>query len=104
MATGGQLRRKHGPSKARLEQTLQEAKDFLNQPIEKENEIYLSNYQKLKTTLAKRLDAFQDIETRLQDIAKVDKAEDQNLLQRDESYTLFFFLLTLRKLWPFLMI
>ena len=88
MATGGQLRRKHGPIKARLEETLQEAKNFLKQPIEKENEAYLSNYKKLNTTLAKRIDAFQEIEARLQDIAKVDKAEDQNLLQRDESYIL----------------
>ena len=77
MASGGQLRKQHGPMKSPLEQTLQEAKNFLNQPIEKENQVYLTNYQKLKTTLAKRLEAYQETEGRLQEIAKTDNEEDQ---------------------------
>ena len=64
------------------------AKDFITQVIEKLNELYLEPYQKIKTILAKRLEAFEEIETNLQALAKIDKEEDQKLLQRDESYIL----------------
>ena len=59
MATAGQLRKKHGPIKARLEQALQQAKDFLNQVIKYDELDYLETLRNISSTLTKRIRAFE---------------------------------------------
>ena len=67
MANFGTLRSKNGPIKGRLEETLQEQKDILKQPIEKENEPYLGNYKKSKLLLPKALMRF----TKLKQVCRI---------------------------------
>ena len=86
MATGAHLRQKLGPIKARLEQSLQETKQFLVQPTQVDEEKYLEQVQKLKAALQKRLDSFRDADVQLVEIAKTNQDEAQRLAAQAEDY------------------
>ena len=72
--------------RARLEETINEAKIFLAQTLEKESEEYLINLRKLGNTLSSRLGIFNTTEEKLQDIVKTNKEEEEKLAERDEAY------------------
>ena len=87
MTTGPQLRKKHGPIKARLEDTLTNAKQFLLQKIPETNlPPYLYECKSFKETLEKRLQAFQQVEEQLEMIAETNAEEAQKISDRDETY------------------
>ena len=88
MATAGQFRKKHGPIKARLEQALQQTKDFLNQVIKYDDLDYLETLRNFASTLTKRLGAFQEVEEKLQELSKGNEEETKKLIDRDEAFVL----------------
>ena len=90
MATGGQLRKKKGPIKQRLEETQLAADQALQQKIPEENlAAYLFQIKALKDKLQSRFLAFRQVEEELEKIAETNEEQAKKLSDRDEYLILF---------------
>ena len=86
MATGGQLRRKQGPIKTRLEDIIQVARQFLQQKLQADLPAHLFQCKSHEETVQNRLQAFQQVEDQLNEIIKTNADEEKKLSERDETY------------------
>ena len=87
MPTGGQLRRKEGPIKKRLEDVNEEVKIFLLLDRTKvEATQYFQDLNKLCDKLHKRIQTYEELEKQLEELANTDAEESRLLDERGDEY------------------